>query len=43
VLNNNEGKLSNDAMCQIILVKYAKASFTKVREQKNKQEISRNG
>jgi hypothetical protein len=34
LLKNNEGKLSNDAMYQIMLVKYAKASFTKIREQK---------
>jgi hypothetical protein len=29
LLKNNEGKLLNDAMYQVMLEKYAKASFTK--------------
>jgi hypothetical protein len=38
LLKNNEGNLSYDAMYQLMLGNYAKASFTKIREQK--QEIS---
>jgi hypothetical protein len=37
LLKNNEGNLSNDAMYQSMLGNYAKASFKKIREQK--QEI----
>jgi hypothetical protein len=36
-LKNNEGNLSYDAMYQSMLGNYAKASFKKIREQK--QEI----
>jgi hypothetical protein len=38
LLKNNEGNLSYDAMYQLMLENYAKASFKRDREQK--QEIS---
>jgi hypothetical protein len=38
LLQNNEGNLSCDAMNQLMIGNYAKASFKKNREQK--QEIS---
>jgi hypothetical protein len=36
LLKNYEGNLTYDAIYQLILGNYAKASFTKIREQKNK-------
>jgi hypothetical protein len=39
LLKNNEGNLSNDAMYQIMLENYAKASFTKIREQKARDKL----
>jgi hypothetical protein len=39
LLKNNEGKLSNDAMYQVMLEKYAKASFAKIKEQKTRDKL----
>jgi hypothetical protein len=39
LLKNNEGNLSNDAMYQVMLENYAKASFTKIREQKTRDKL----
>jgi hypothetical protein len=39
LLKNNEGNLSKDAMYQVMLENYAKASFTKIREQKTRDKL----
>jgi hypothetical protein len=39
LLKNNEGNLLNDAMYQVMLESYAKASFTKIREQKTRDKL----
>jgi hypothetical protein len=42
LLKNNEEKLSKDAMYQVMLENYAKASFTKIREQKTRDKLEIN-
>jgi hypothetical protein len=39
LLKNNEGNLSNAAMYQVMLEKYAKTSFTKNKEQKTRDKL----
>jgi hypothetical protein len=39
LLKNNEENLSNDAMYQVLLENYAKAGFTKIREQKTREKL----
>jgi hypothetical protein len=42
LLKNNEGNLLNDAMYQVMLENYAKASFMKIREQKTRDKLEMN-
>jgi hypothetical protein len=42
LLKNNEENLSKNAMYQVMLENYAKASFTKIREQKTRAKLEIN-
>jgi hypothetical protein len=42
LLKNNEENLSKNAMYQVMLENYAKASFTKIREQKTRDKLEIN-